>query len=166
MIFGEAQVLLNPISGEPADWARRLTAWPVRGLFTPAPPAEWGAAEQQAARVLSVWTALPEGLDLFIRSVYGEAGALFATDRRRSSPLPLELRTRPIRWLQPDPPPVDQVQRVLAGVRGYLGDWGFTWLCACAIYPEVNWNLTLFLARCLMPRKTPVRRSSTAHSWI
>lgn len=149
LIFGEAQAVLDPVTGEPAAWTRWLTAWPVRGLFTPAPPSEWGAAEQQAARALGVWTALPEGLDLFVRTVYGEAGTPYVTDRRRASRMPMDLRTRPIRWLQPDPPADDQVQRVLAGVRGYLGEWGFTWLCACAIYPEVNWNLTLFLGALL-----------------
>ena len=145
LIFGEAQVMLDPLGGEPAAWTRLLKAWPVHALFTPNPPGDWGAAEQQAARVVAVWPALPEGLDLFIRTVHGEEGTDYLTDRTRAAALPSELRARPIRWLEPDAPPAADVQRVLTGVRGYLGDWGYTWLCACAIYPEVRWNLTLFL---------------------
>ena len=145
LLFGEAQVVLDPLSGEPAEWTRLLAEWPVHVLFTPSPPNDRGAAEQQAARILDVWPALPEGLDLFIRTVHGEAGEAYVADRRREAALPMELRTRPIRWLQMDPPPPAAVQQVLAGTRGYLGDWGYTWLCACAVYPEVRWNLTLFL---------------------
>ena len=154
LIFGDAQAVLNPISGRPAEWTRLLAAWPVRALFTPVPPSEWGISEQQAAQVLGVWTALPEGLDLFIRSVLGEAGTLFAVDRVRINHLPLELRTRPIRWLQADSPQESEVQRVLADIRGYLGEWGYTWFGACAVYPQLSWNLTLFLGSVLHVEKS------------
>lgn len=30
-------------------------------------------------------------------------------------------------------------------VRRYLGDDLFKWLCACSVYPELHWDLTLFL---------------------
>lgn len=30
-------------------------------------------------------------------------------------------------------------------LKNYLGDDGCYWLCACAIYPELNWNLTQYL---------------------
>src|SRR5204863_5042578 len=30
-------------------------------------------------------------------------------------------------------------------LRDYLGEPAFRWLCACAIYPELHWDLTLHL---------------------
>ncbi len=37
----------------------------------------------------------------------------------------------------------EEVERTIDSLRGFLGDGPFQWLCACAIYPELQWDLTI-----------------------
>jgi hypothetical protein len=38
---------------------------------------------------------------------------------------------------------------MLAALRGFLGEAGFFWLSACAVYPVLDWRLTLYLGEAL-----------------
>jgi hypothetical protein len=63
--------------------------------------------------------------------------------------VPEQLRTRPERWLERAAPDALEVDELLLSLRGYLGDAGFLWLAACAVYPEIHLSLTLHLGKVL-----------------
>ena len=35
---------------------------------------------------------------------------------------------------------------IVEALRNYLGEETFQWLCACAVYTELHWDLTMYLA--------------------
>ncbi len=50
------------------------------------------------------------------------------------------------RWLDRNEPPTDIAEKLVRQLSDYLGPRGFAWLCACAVYPEITWGLTLRVA--------------------
>ncbi|MTJ10199.1 formylglycine-generating enzyme family protein [Anabaena sp. UHCC 0204] len=38
---------------------------------------------------------------------------------------------------------------MLVSLRRYLGDDSFYWFCACAVFPELQWNITIYLGNVL-----------------
>jgi hypothetical protein len=73
-------------------------------------------------------------------------------------PTHFELQMRPdlLRWrrLSAEPPPPEITRKTtIEELRGYLGEECFQWLCACAVYPELSWDLTLHLGAlgCMPP---------------
>jgi Sulfatase-modifying factor enzyme 1 len=49
-----------------------------------------------------------------------------------------------LQWRNEPPPEI--VQKLTRQLKGFLGPDGFSWLCACAVYPEITWPLTLRVA--------------------
>ncbi len=131
IIIGRGADLLETASGRPARWTEALEEWSERAVLTPEAPASWGIREVKLARSFLVLPATLAGLRAFVDH--------------------LDLDTRPQlrgwreRLYAPSPPTGEFV--TAAELRDYLGDAdAFRWLCACAVYPELHWELTLFLA--------------------
>ena len=129
LLFGDGAGLLDPLTGAPAGWLPLLLEWRERALLTPLPSMRWGWREETLEAHLPLLPATLEALaelpDLLERG---------ATD----TGLPV--------WRDAAPLPPKAVRNVsVETLRAYLGDAAFDWLCACAIYPELQWHLTLFL---------------------
>src|SRR5262249_17384677 len=60
---------------------------------------------------------------------------------------PAMLADEPLRWLDRNAPADGNVEKLIGGLRGYLGPQGFSWLCAIAVYPQISWPLSLYLAK-------------------
>jgi len=68
--------------------------------------------------------------------------------------------SRPLRWQNPLPPEWRTLLQLESELEGYFTDKrgnfdhaAFWWLCACAIYPALRWNLTIYLGlKLTMPR--------------
>ncbi len=153
LLFTDGERLLDPWTGLPAAWTECFSAWEIRALLTPLPPANWTAREDQlAAAGFLVEPATPDGL-VSLASVIAvhngsapDAPPVPAVDP--VPPLPEPLRYEPERWLDSTPPPADEVKQMTRELRWYLkGD--YDWLAACSIYPELRWDLTLELGRVL-----------------
>jgi hypothetical protein len=153
LIFGDASCLCDARTNRPAPWLDRLGAWDFRALLTPLPPAGWGDREEELARLgTAVEPATSSGLEAVAAAVAAAEGAatdLASPDDGEPVPtLPFPLRVDPLRWLDPTPPLPVEAERLTADLRWYLkGD--FEWLAACAVYPELRWDLTLELGRVL-----------------
>jgi hypothetical protein len=129
LIFSGAEMLLDPVSGELASWTTALFEWSERAVLTAAAPSQWGFAERKVAAQFVVIPATLYGLDRLAER--------FDTDLRRE----LGKSTAPA--IDERPEYEGEVQ--IAGLRRYLGEPVFQWLCACAVYPEVRWELTVYL---------------------
>jgi hypothetical protein len=57
------------------------------------------------------------------------------------------------KWLERNPPPAELTAQLLAELRRHLLPDGFNWLAACAVYPQLHWNLTLYFGEMLTPRE-------------
>ena len=151
LIMGDASGFLDPVSMELRGPARQLLHWQRRALLSPVPLAEWGEQEYTLSDELSmpIGRATPEGLAA-LSGLLGLDGAeaserLSVTGDGLARPLPDILRNRPQRFLFNHSPGNKTIDDVLRELRNYLDAPTFDWLAALAVYPAIQWDLTLFL---------------------
>jgi len=150
LLFTDTEGMIDPRTGRLAAWVEMFAAWPVRMLLTILPPASWTAREDDLAEAgFLVEPATPDGLAaLGSRIATQEAAGPADGDSKPVPPLPEPLRVEPERWIDQIPPPSEEVIRMVRDLHWYLKE-DYTWLAACAIYPELRWDLTLELGRVL-----------------
>jgi len=136
LIFGNGDKLLDPITGRLAAWTSMFLDWQDRAVLTP--EARWELREFSLATQFIVLPASLDGL----MALVDHFDTMVTTDPRIWSPSGVH------------EPPADLDERVnVEELKSYLGDPAFQWLCACSVYPELQWNLTLYLGSlgCLDP---------------
>ncbi len=131
IICGDGDELLDPLTGEMARWTGLFQAWRERALLTTRPPREWGGQEITLAGDFILAPASLEGLCTLKDhwELPKEPGVKNWKDDDTVSPLLMPGREE------------DHAEEL----RDYLGSETFQWLCACAVYPELHWDLTLYL---------------------
>ncbi|HMM99688.1 MAG TPA: response regulator [Anaerolineales bacterium] len=145
LIFSGTNELINPLTGLLQDWLENLSYWQERAILTPDKLQKVLLEELQSHD----FTVLPmtfDGLASLVRA-FETDNAPFLTDG--GSGFPAQLTERPTRWTGRDVPPETEVKALVEDVKNYLGENGFYWLCATAVYPELRWELTLFLGNIL-----------------
>ncbi len=127
IVFGEGGGFINPNTNALEEWTNIFTGWRERALLTNAP--RWGIREVALA---TRFVVLPAGTRSLLRlaDLFVSAGP--KPDDARPATLPL-------------PPPVTAGAQDISSLRRYLGVRVFLWLCACTVYPELQWELTLSL---------------------
>ncbi len=151
LVFSDAARLFNSRTGELEPWAAQFLYWQERTLLTPIPRAHWGLREAVLFRQFATLPTTPAGVASLVRSTGRDQPA---AEQDVTAPFPRELRRRPLRWLESRAPRDSRVvESTLAAVRRYLGEAGFYWLRACAVYPALDWNLTLYLGNHLRTAK-------------
>jgi len=147
LIFSDGNGFINPITGKIVHWINQLSIWTHRTLFTLETSAQWGYREK----------LLKEEADFLIMPA-NEAGLKFLVEQinantRQSYPFPLWQRENKIeylnenfnRWLERHAPDTEVLTELLTQVKSFLGTDGYYWFCACAVYPQLHWHLTLYL---------------------
>jgi len=130
ILIGDCDDLLDPMTGELASWTSLFDAWKERAILTRERPRYWGLREKTLAEKFIVLPATLEGLT--------------ALPNYFENPSKLSLR----KWKQADARTrgiSEDKLNDIGALREYLGDDGFEWLCACAVYPELQLDLTLYL---------------------
>lgn len=150
VLVGDAAAMLES-DGRVGGWQDTVKVWEERALLTTVPAAEWGGEEETVAQSLGMIvrplssSALAD-LPGDIRPEGSEVGRRVAAAAGLGErPLPPGLRESAHLWLLESAPPSEDVERMLAELMGYLGQHGFRWLSACAVYPAVQWDLTMAL---------------------
>ena len=154
LVLGTGAGFLEPNSLTATLAAEHVMYWERRALLTPIPLAEWSAEEFALARELEmpIGRATPDGL-MGLAELLGLEGAedrAAEPDPRGDGlarPLPEVFRLRPHTMLYEAPPSEAGlgVENVVRDLRNFLDGPGFEWLCAMAVYPAVQWDLTLYL---------------------
>ncbi len=134
LIFGDGAKLIDPLTGKLEMWTALLLNWPERAVLTPEPPARWNLRERALARQFVLLPATLDGIqslvDYFEAAVTPDMRVWTRTNGKESATSAGVDFDRPI---------------TVKMLREYLGKDVFEWLCACAIYPELHWDLTLYL---------------------
>jgi hypothetical protein len=132
LIFSDGDELINPVTGRLKPWSVMLEYWRDCFLMTPKDLGEWGGKELTLSRQFIVMPATTEGLAKLVDY----------------------LESRKLTWpsVPPGAVPVQGVptQETVGELRRQLGERTFQWLCACAVYPRLQWGLTLHLAPLVM----------------
>lgn len=169
LVLGSGIHFLDPVLRKPLPGAAALTHWDRRALLTPVPLAEWAEEEYLLARELSlpIGRATPEGLMALTEMLRLEGleddDLLDSSGDNLAQPLPDVMRLRPQHYLYSQPPKDRPVEQIIQDLRNYLDRPGFEWLCALAVYPAVQWDLTLFLGVTLAERAGGDPKQSPLH---
>lgn len=143
LVFSDGAGFFEPFTGRPQRWLEQFTPWEQRAMLTPEAPALWGYRERELDRrefvLLPASAAGIEELGEWLN--YGLAPS---PETPAAEPFPELIEERPHRWLERQAPLPDEVEELTAQVKAYLGQDGWDWLCACAVYPQVIWELTLY----------------------
>jgi hypothetical protein len=134
LLFGNGEQLLDAVTGRLVHWRRVFEPWADRAVLTSEPPSQWGARELTLAAQFAVVPATLEGLTVL--AGYFELPASLSNQAWAGRELG-----------------ADSSVSMSDALRRYLGPDVFQWLCACAIYPELQWDLTLRLGAlsCMAP---------------
>jgi len=135
ILFGEGDRLVSDW-GDITPAARILSRWHYRSILTPRPLGTWGRHELQLARYFLVLPATIESLAAVVDYFDPDHSARL---RHPES----DFRHRDVDWDRATPAQIEQA----------LGDRDlYLWLCACALYPQLQWDVTLHLGHKLNPR--------------
>ncbi len=129
IIIGDGEDLLDPISGELDKWTHIFDTWSERAILTPEAPENWSVKESTLAQEFIVLPATFTGLSALAE--YFNIPSKFDTKKWNKIDLPASFPT--------------DIAENISNLRAYLGEDTFQWLCACAIYPELQWDMTLYL---------------------
>ena len=136
LLFGDGARLQDASTGELYSWTEVFVHWKDRAILTPQTPEAWGDPEFLLAELFDILPATSRGL-VALAERYGSAGTSILKSIDASQPVP-DILFSPLE--------TDEVTKQAVEKLGtYLGDNGFHWLCACALYPELHWDVTLRL---------------------
>jgi Ricin-type beta-trefoil lectin domain/WD domain, G-beta repeat len=146
-IFADGAGFADPATGRLAPWVELLAAWPQRTLLTPVPVCDWGRRELDlAAAGFAVLPASAPGIERLADALQGEKGTVpRPLAAAWQPPYPDLLAARPHRFLERHAPERRSLDGLCAELAFYLGPDGYRWLRALAVYPELDWYLTLYL---------------------
>jgi outer membrane protein OmpA-like peptidoglycan-associated protein/ABC-type nitrate/sulfonate/bicarbonate transport system substrate-binding protein/ABC-type amino acid transport system permease subunit len=132
LIFGDGEQLIDPLSGNLASGAATLLEWPERAVLTPEFHSAWGLREKTLADHFTLLPATLNGLGELSECFNLQVAPYTSVTKQDGEPALPDLES-PI------------APNTVNELRHYLGEEPFQWLCACAIYPELQWDLTLYL---------------------
>ncbi|MBP6824891.1 MAG: hypothetical protein KA368_25315, partial [Acidobacteria bacterium] len=145
LVFSDAEGFFNPFTGEPGHWLEQFDYWEQRVLLTPESPAAWGYREFTLAEDYG-FTLIPaktEGLAALANLLNFDLSPELHTDDAAKFP---QLIARDAeRWLDSREPKPEVIEKLCAQIKSYLGEDGWLWLSACAVYPQIKWEITLYL---------------------
>jgi hypothetical protein len=146
LLFVDAERLFSPVTGRPEVWTTRFPTAVPSAVVTPVPPSLWTRQEWELTE--AGFAVVPDREESLARYAEDKAGwnidSLFPASYAR--PYPGLLTRQPyLAFTRAEPPP-ETVVKLVRQLKGYLGDRGFAWLAACAVYPEIAWQLTLHLS--------------------
>ncbi|HJQ68950.1 MAG TPA: hypothetical protein VKA70_08260 [Blastocatellia bacterium] len=144
LVFSDGAGMMNPLTGRVQRWVELFSPWPGRALMTTEPVDNWGYRERALAdQGFAVLPASSEGITALVRTI--QTGNTPAAGREGSPQLyPEILNDRPDRWFADREPDQEDVDVLRIELQYFLGMEGYYWLCACALYPALQWHLTLY----------------------
>jgi len=134
IVVGTGQQALSPLNGRLEPWTEVFKNWKDRALLSPKPSNDWGRAERRLAERFTLLPATLQSLRFWVEELEHGDDARFERWRERVTDAPAAI-------FQPDdeqPLPMLLLQYPRELVR---------WVAACAIYPSLHWDLTLWMGR-------------------
>ena len=146
MIFSDGKGLVNTHTGQLVDWISAFSEWSQRTLLTLEQPQYWGHREKLLAQEADflIMPANEAGLSALAEQIQTKAHF----EQKVQGGLnyfPPYLQDQARRWLEPRKPESALFTELLQQIYHFLGKRGYNWFSACAVYPELHWQLTLYL---------------------
>lgn len=136
LLLGEGQGLLSTLSGRVAPWTSLLQAWPRRALLLTRPMQAWGRREKELQALLPLVPASPAGLGAAIDLFNAEDPTTLNPDLLKAIPDALQK-------------PFEFELELLPDLQRHFSTPYIDWIAACALWPTLHWDLTLYLGKVL-----------------
>jgi formylglycine-generating enzyme required for sulfatase activity len=143
LVFANGYSFIDPVAGELEPWTALLGQWQQRALLTSAPAGDWNFREGQLGEFFLVLPSSIGGMLQLVRH-FEE----LSTPSLREWKYELEQNDRAI--------PVDE-EWVVESLRTSMSPEQLRWVAACAIYPELHWDLTMAIGEVLREPGQPVQ---------
>ena len=154
IVLGTGDGFFDALSGQLTSAATRLARWDHRVLLSPRPAKAWSGGETGLSVALGapLGPATPGGLAALAPSLAEiDAGPGYPRPIEDGDtggePLPSLMRNGAITALAGPTPDAAFVRDLIAQLRTFLDEPAFDWLCALAVYPSLDWALTLHLGQ-------------------
>ncbi len=148
VIISDTDIFFSSINEKLEPWVNQLTTWDNRAVLTPTPAENWGYKELELAQNFIILPATIKGLLVLSQRLRQGFATYFLAEEQRI-PLPDSLHIRSYIWIERNPPPTEQINAMLDSLEKYLGKDSFYWLSACAIFPQLDWQITIYLGNVL-----------------
>ncbi len=160
IIVSDGQGLIDPYSGRVASCLPLLTAWQAPVLLTPQIGRLWSVREWLLGHAGLVLLPLNgSGLTILGQLFETEKWQSLHNDEAKTRPRPVYWQDQDM-WLDRVAPPAATRDKLLDALVKDLGADGMAWLSACAVYPEINWGITLMLGNALLAPVAPVAKAA------
>ena len=130
LIFGSGYTFMSTRRGRLLRWARHFLQWEERALLTPQPTGAWGRRETQLSKYFVLLPAGLEGLQRLVTQ-------LEAHSREETAGWE-ELGLKAV-------PPIQFQGSLRESLEAHFEPNLLRWIAACALWPALHWDLTLFL---------------------
>ena len=152
VIVGDAAAFFDPIHDELCSWTALLGKWAQVAVLSPENPLNWGRRELTlSSRLLFLPATIPAlGRMPDLLTQEQRPPLRYWVEQNQYPPLP--------DWEGQDPAGALKAyfdthhEGQLPVYERFSGRDLFMWLCSCAIYPELSWDLTLALGQALAAR--------------
>lgn len=144
LVFGSGGRFIDPATGQLVPWAGRLKDWKDRALLTPRASKDWGHRELVLNNLFVVLPGTAEGMRELIEHFEQQKPSNLAAwkyDDTLSQP-GIDLR--------------GPVETVLTRLHDFLSPELRAWVAACALYPDLYWDLTLYMGEVLEQSGKPL----------
>ena len=138
LLFGNGEKIIDPISGEIGKWANLFRHWKQKILLTPIPSADWGYSEIILSDLFDFILPLtPQGLlELTEHIKFRETTSTNINDWKYN-----KRRRRKAIYIDEDD--------LIVSLRKHFKPDVLEWIAACAIYPDLYWDLTVYIGKIL-----------------
>lgn len=136
MLFADGRYFYNVKKGRPFKWVSVFKHWEHRFFFPHNPPLSWGLREELINKTFPV--ILPSGSEGFLAMIN------YFSEKASSELFTLKY------WSDKDDYALYEVNTndiQLTDFDLYFNPKILQWIAACAVYPELNWGLTLLLGK-------------------
>jgi CHASE2 domain-containing sensor protein len=148
LIFSDGKGFTDPITGDIVPWIEQFSAWTQKTFFTLEQPEQWGVQEKLlAAANFLVMPANENGLTTLAEQIKAEQWQPDTPypKTKNFTAFPAYFNDFSQWWLERHAPDRAKVTELLKQVHDFLGNEGYYWFSACAVYPELRWQLTVYL---------------------
>lgn len=148
LIFGCAHELLDARSGSIKKYAQAMNAWSDIAILTPRQTIDWDYKEKILSYHFNVLPATSSGLIELVDTFEGIKSTQLGAWKFDHSSSGFEI-------------PEDAVLGV-KHLSYQMSNQVFKWLCICAVYPQLFWDLTLYLGDVMFKGKSIITQENIA----
>lgn len=134
IIFGDADDLLDNMTGELLDWTSELLQWKNKAILSAEDPVEWMANRLHESSDFVLLRATTKNL--------AELSEIFNAFEKNPGKQAASKDDFDVNDFE-----FSSAEEIVDALKNHLSPITFQWLCACSVYPELNWNLTLYLGK-------------------